>query len=200
VGNLAQAILRLPGIGAGGGGGGGGGGGARGLGFFSGQGAEANPTVFSDPVTGMQFPSGYGQGSAYSLDPADMGPGNRAADNQSFGDQSAETIGAFVATYGPEAAEAAWIAEHNQATGNAFAGGGTVPGAYGSPRNITAHGGEFVLTREQFDGLLGSPGGGGGGGDWSHGHDIVLDGRVVGRAMEPYVTGAQAHTARIEYG
>jgi hypothetical protein len=152
-------------------------------------------------VTGMQFPSGYGQGSAYSLDPADMGPGNRAADNQSFGDQSAETIGAFVATYGSQDAEAAWIAEHNQATGNAFAGGGTVPGAYGSPTNITAHGGEFVLTREQFDGLVGGAYGGGmGGGDWAHSHDIVLDGRVVGRAMEPYVTGAQGRAARVGLG
>jgi hypothetical protein len=154
----------------------------------------------------MQYPSGFGQGSAYSLDPADSYPAATAADGQTFGDQGREVIEAFSAVYGPQEAENAWLAEHNQAIGASFAGGGTVPGAYGSAQNVTAHGGEFVLTRAQYDALAGAGAyggggvGGGGGGYWAHAHDIVLDGRVVGRAVEPYVTGAQARVARVGLG
>jgi hypothetical protein len=60
-----------------------------------------------------------------------------------------------------------------------------------------------LMTTNQVDTAVtgGQHGGGGdGGGYWAHGHDIVLDGRVVGRAVEPYVSGAQASAVRLGLG
>jgi hypothetical protein len=85
---------------------------------------------------------------------------------------------------------------NNASAYDEYATGGMVPGAAGRPRLAVVHGGEGVFTPEQMA-VLGSYMSGGGG---DHGHDIVLDGQIVGRTLEPYVSGSQGRVARLELG
>jgi hypothetical protein len=198
VGRLALALLRLPGVGAGGGGGGGGS--SSGMGYLRSGTSSSSTTVYSDPETGEQYPSGYGQGSAYT--PTDMGEYNQAADGQEFREQSSETITAFVATYGSQDAEAAWIAEHNESIGASYASGGVVPGPYGRATNITAHGGEVVFTRDQLAALWGGGSGGMGGSGGDGGVTVVveIDGQRFAQATAPYVQGETDRLVRLRLG
>ena len=65
-----------------------------------------------------------------------------------------------------------------------FAAGGTVPGPYGSPQLVVAHGGEHFLGMDGRN-LPSSEEGAG------HGHDVLMDGEVVSRLIgRRYVRGA----------
>jgi hypothetical protein len=81
-----------------------------------------------------------------------------------------------------------------------YASGGVVPGPTGAARLATVHGGEGVFTPDQMAALARYGGGGGDAGYWAHGHAIYLDGRLVGEALEPEITGAQTRSARLVLG